>query len=275
MPTYIGDDGPTSTNPLGYTPSPGGASIPGTAAGMAGLSGFVSGGLNYLSNREANEQNYQMFRESQAFAGQQADLNRADTRAYFDRSLDFQERMSSTAYQRATEDMKKAGINPMLAYMKGGASTPSGPSASGYAASSPGGNRMESTRLGDAVKESLGTAMQVARFEKEMESMDADIRLRTAQKAATDADKEMTETTALAAKKRLPVVDAEARRDKTHAEIDSKAAWWDAGIERLGNAGSAIGNTIRGLFSGGTGKKAQTYDEKMNEWLRNRPKPRR
>lgn len=38
----------------------------------------------------------------------------------------WQEQMSNTAYQRAVEDMRKAGINPILAYQQGGASTPGG-----------------------------------------------------------------------------------------------------------------------------------------------------
>lgn len=36
----------------------------------------------------------------------------------------FERKMSNTAYQRAMRDMRLAGLNPMLAYQQGGASTP-------------------------------------------------------------------------------------------------------------------------------------------------------
>lgn len=62
---------------------------------------------------------------------------------------DFEERMATTEYQRAVEDMKKAGINPILAYSQGGNSTPSTNAASSSGGSSSSSKGSVSSGLSD------------------------------------------------------------------------------------------------------------------------------
>lgn len=72
-----------------------------------------------LNAREANAVQRDMWSDQAAYNAQQAALDRQ-----------FQAYMSNTSYQRAVQDLRAAGLNPILAVGNMGASTPQGATAS-------------------------------------------------------------------------------------------------------------------------------------------------
>lgn len=137
------------------------------------------------SVRQTNEYNLALAREGQAFSAAQADKQMAFQEAKAREAMnwsgiqneaamqfgasqasinrDFQQRNADTAYQRATKDMAAAGLNPMLAYSQGGATTPQGSVAAGHAGtgSAPGGARSDAIvpSMANAKLAAINTAM--------------------------------------------------------------------------------------------------------------------
>lgn len=102
---------------------------------IGGIANLAGAALNYKGVKEANKMNQKMAREQMMYQSDSADKAMQFGRESAHEQMAFQERMSSTSYQRAMEDMKKAGLNPILAFNQGGASTPTGGSAQGVAQS--------------------------------------------------------------------------------------------------------------------------------------------
>lgn len=227
------------------------------AAGIGGLVSTLGPSvLQYAGQNSANDANRDIARETSAnnlaMSREATAASRAMATESFDRSqmaareeMAFQREMSSTAYVRATQDMKNAGINPMLAYMQGGASTPPGAMGS----SSPGQASQadaQSTRVENVFGGASATALDTARLIKELRSTDASVKLNEAQAEVAKAQKKLTDTNARTAQVQYPAVAAQAKVDKKTAEFDEGAVKYDSLSKRIKEF-LGMGNSAKGL----------------------------
>ena len=259
------------------------------------LGGVASGYMAYQGQQAANEANLQLAQGNNAWAANQADINRqfqqdsaeramafessqADINRNFQQGsadkamnfsaqqaqqqmdfqremvgnqMSFQERMANTTYQRAIQDMKQAGLNPMLAYSQGGSPAPAGASAggasgSGSAASgstasgrTAGGSTPQAfmARIENAVAPALNSGTMAARVGQELDNM-----------RETNANLE----------KQGKYIDAQT--DLVRAQIprvnqDTQTSWWSANVleRQYGNL-SHTGNLL-----------IQAYDRMLDE----------
>jgi len=151
-------------------PKTGGGSGGGSAIGgalgsflgpLGGIAGSVIGGLFGRSGQKsANEMNAQLAREQ----------------------MQFQERMSSTAYQRAAKDLDAAGLNRILA-LGSPASSPSGAKAEF-------GN--ENALLSEGIGKGVSNAMAAVQLKQSVKESNARIMQLGAQTAKTNAETTLT-----------------------------------------------------------------------------------
>lgn len=134
------------------------------AAGIGAASGLLSGVMAADAQRSQNAQNKDMMRMNQ----------------------DFQERMSSTAYQRAAQDMDAAGLNRNAMAGASPASSPSGTSA----------QMVAEDGMSKGVASATASALEALRTKKDLQMADSQTELNKAAYNAKDSERHVSDNMA-------------------------------------------------------------------------------
>lgn len=134
-------------------------------AAVAPIASVANGGMNYFGQMQTNRSNETSAKDATAAGKKMAREQMA-----------FQERMSNTAHQRGVEDLKAAGLNPLLA-MQTEASSPQGASSAGIP-----------SHVENAIGAGIGSARDFARLAMDFKKQKEELKLMSAQEKKTAAE---------------------------------------------------------------------------------------
>lgn len=148
----------------------------------------ISGAMSYFGGEKRNDAQVDVASQANQFNAEQAQLSRDFSAGQAQRSMDFSggqaqkamdfsERMSSTQWQRGVSDMMSAGLNPMLAYSQGGASSPSGSMGSGAMGSSSAATS-HMPQMEDSIGKAAHSAMDAAKLGSEIDERRQNMRIK-------------------------------------------------------------------------------------------------
>lgn len=156
--------------------------------GSSALSGLANIGGGFISAGGASAQN-ETQRQANQMMQQNFNAQREDQRYFFNTNWERQQYNADTTWRRAVHDMKLAGINPMLAYQKGGNPAASAVGTSGAAAPTIQGDPTNPAgEVGRGLANGVTSALNAASTVQNFSNLNAQIQKTQAETSRTKAE---------------------------------------------------------------------------------------
>jgi len=229
------------------------------ASGISALANLGGGMMSAGGAAAANAQQQAQFQQGVRNQQDQYDRTNELNAWYFQKNFENQQYMSNTAYQRATADMKAAGLNPILAYQQGGANASAGGMQSGASgASSPSAQPTHNVgaEMGRGLSRAVNSGLDAARTYADVQNVVSTNDLIKQQTAKTSADTNLSNANA---------IKAAADTDLTREDIKNRPYLQELLKGQTSAATAAAG--LSGASAAAVGQDARRKEQFGDSWI--------